>query len=130
MKMICGRSTSGELLPPKVEFGNITLEGCTFEHCLFMKQEKLDWKFVLLNVDFWLHHVTSARTVKDAWENLCATFEKIHLGKILKLCKKLYNFKMEECIFMQVHIDKLQMVVDQLSNIDHPIFNEDWNSHF
>jgi hypothetical protein len=31
---------------------------------------------------------------------------------------------------MQVHIDKLQMVVDQLSNIDHPIFNEDWNSHF
>jgi hypothetical protein len=28
---------SRELLPPKVEF-----EGCMFEHCLFMKKEKLD----------------------------------------------------------------------------------------
>jgi hypothetical protein len=60
-----------------------------------------------LNVDLWLHHVTRARIVKDAWENLCATFEKRHLGKILQLCKKIYNFKMEECIFMQAHIDKL-----------------------
>jgi hypothetical protein len=34
--------TSGELLPPKVEFGEITFEGCTFEHCLFTKKEKLD----------------------------------------------------------------------------------------
>jgi hypothetical protein len=33
---------SRELLPPKVEFGEITFEGCTFEHRLFMKKEKLD----------------------------------------------------------------------------------------
>jgi len=78
-----------------------------------------------LNVDFWLHHVTCARTVKDAWENLCATFEIRHVGNMLQLCKKLYNFKMKECILMQVHIDKFQMVVDQLSNIDHQVFNED-----
>jgi hypothetical protein len=76
-----------------------------------------------LNLDFWLHHVTRAGTITDAWENLCATFEKRHLGNILQLFKKLYNFKMEECILMQVHTDKLQMVADQLSNIDHQIFN-------
>jgi hypothetical protein len=33
--------TLAKLLPPKVEFGKIVLEGNTFEHCLFTKKDKL-----------------------------------------------------------------------------------------
>jgi hypothetical protein len=32
---------------------------------------------------------------------------------------------MEESISMQVHIDKLCMIANQLTNIDHQVFDED-----
>jgi hypothetical protein len=42
MRRICGRSSQENYCHQKFEFGEITFEGCTFEHCLFMKKEKLD----------------------------------------------------------------------------------------
>ncbi len=73
-----------ELLPPKFEFGEIVLKGSNFEHHFFMKKDKLA-------------HVACAKTTKDTWDNLCATFERKHVGNILQLCQDLYNLKMEEC---------------------------------
>jgi hypothetical protein len=64
--------TLGKLLPPKVEFGEIVLEGSIFEDHLFFKKEKLAHGTILLNVvDSLLHHVTCVETTKDAWDNLC-----------------------------------------------------------
>jgi ABC-type lipoprotein export system ATPase subunit len=60
-----------------------------------------------------LHHVTHAKTTKDTWDNLCATFKKRHVGNISQLYQKLYNLKMEEDISLQVHINKFQMIIDQ-----------------
>ncbi len=34
------------------------------------------------------------------------------------------NLKMEEGISMQVHINKLWMIANQLTNIDHQVFDE------
>jgi hypothetical protein len=43
---------------------------------LFMKKENLAHETILLNVvDYVLHHVAHVETTKDAWDNLCATFE-------------------------------------------------------
>ncbi len=118
--------TLGELLPPKVEIGEIFLEGNIFEHHLFFKKDKLAHGTILLNVvDSLLHHVTCVEITKDAWDNLCWTFERRHVGNILQLCQKFYNLKMEEHTLVQAHIDKLQMIANQLTNIDHQVFNED-----
>jgi hypothetical protein len=78
--------TLGKLLPLEVEFGEILLEGSTLEHCLFVKKEKLACGTILLIfIDIILHHVTQCvETIKDAWDNLCATFEKTHVGNKLQ----------------------------------------------
>jgi hypothetical protein len=71
----------------KVEFGEIVCEGITFEHHLFMKKHKLTYETSFLNVvDYLLHHVTHVKLIKDAWDNLCAAFERIDIGKGLQLC--------------------------------------------
>jgi hypothetical protein len=76
--------TSKELLPLEVEFGEIVCKGITLEHHLFMKKDKLTYGTIFLNVvDYLLHHVTHVEIVKDAWYNLCATFERINVGKRL-----------------------------------------------
>jgi hypothetical protein len=78
-----------------------------------MTKDKLACGTIFLNVvDFLLHHVTHATTAKDAWDNLCATFERRHVGCRLELYQKLYNLKMEEETSTQVHIDKFQMIID------------------
>jgi hypothetical protein len=62
-----------------------------------MKKDKLTHGTIILNVvNSLLHHVTCAKIVKDAWDNLCATFDRRHVGNILQLRQKLYNFKMEK----------------------------------
>ncbi len=82
--------TSRELLPPKVEFGEIVPKGSTLEHHLFMKNDKLAYGTIFLNVvDFMFHHVARAKIIKNTWDNLCATFERKHVGNILQLCQKL-----------------------------------------
>ncbi len=74
---------------------------------MFINEDKLAYATIFLNVvDFLLHHVTCAKIAKDAWDNLCATFERRHVGNISQLYQKLYNLKMEEDISMKVHIDK------------------------
>jgi hypothetical protein len=86
----------GKLLPLEVEFGEIVLEGGTLKQCLFMKKDKLARGTILLNViDIILHHVAQCvETIKDAWDNLCATFERTYVGNKLLLCQELYNLKM------------------------------------
>jgi hypothetical protein len=71
-------------LPPKVELGEIILERGTIQHHLFMKKDKLVCGTIILNVvDSLLHHVACAKTTKDAWDNLCITLERIHVGNRL-----------------------------------------------
>jgi hypothetical protein len=49
-----------------------------------MKKDKLTCGTTLLNVvDHLLDHVACAETKKDAWNNLCATFEKKHVDNKL-----------------------------------------------
>jgi len=49
-----------------------------------MKKDKLACGTTLLNVvDPLLDHVACAKTTKDSWNNLCATFEKKHVGNKL-----------------------------------------------
>jgi hypothetical protein len=89
-----------------------------------MKKDKLACETILLNVvDSLLHHVAHAKTTKNAWDNLCATFEKRHIGNKLQLHQELYNLKMQEGTSMQVHIDKLGMIVNQLININHKVYD-------
>jgi DNA-binding response OmpR family regulator len=85
------------LLLLEVEFGEIVLEWGNIEHYLFMKKDKLTHGKILLNlVNSLLHHVTSAKIVKDAWDNFCATFDRWHVGNISQLRQKLYKLKMEK----------------------------------
>jgi hypothetical protein len=72
-----------------------------------------------------LHHVAFSKTTKDAWDDLCATLEKKHVDNKLQLSQELYNLKMEEGTSMQVHIEKFWMIGNQLTNIDHQVFDED-----
>jgi hypothetical protein len=47
-----------------------------------MKKNKQTHGVMLLNVvDYLLHHV---KTAKDAWDNLCATFERKHVGNVTR----------------------------------------------
>jgi hypothetical protein len=49
---------------------------------------------IFLNVaDYLLHHVTHVEIEKDAWNNLCAAFERRCVGNILQICQKLYKMK-------------------------------------
>ncbi len=67
-----------------IEFGKIVLKGGTFEHNLFMKNDKLIHRTILLSViEYMLHHVTRVDSTKDAWDNLCATFERRHINNRL-----------------------------------------------
>ncbi len=115
---------------PKIKFGKILSQGTTHEHCMLIKKNKLACGTIFLNVvDSLLHHATHAKSVREAWENLGATtFEIVHVDNRLKL-QKFYNLKMEEGISMQVHIDKLQMIVNQLTNIENTILMM-WHLHF
>jgi hypothetical protein len=62
-----------------------------------MKKDKLACGTILLNVvDSLLHHVTHAETTKNAWDNLCATFDRKHVGNILQLHQELCNLKMDK----------------------------------
>jgi hypothetical protein len=55
-----------------------------------MKNDKLAYGTIFLNVvDFMFHHVARAKIIKNTWDNLCATFERKHVGNILQLCQKL-----------------------------------------
>jgi hypothetical protein len=102
-----------KLLPPKVEFGKIILKRSTLEHYLFMKKDKVVHGTILLNViDFMLHHVARVGTIKDAWDNLCATFERRHVSNKLQLHQELYNLMIEEATLVQAHIDKLKMIAN------------------
>ncbi len=68
-------------MPPKVELEEIILEGGTIQHHLFMKKDKLVCGTIILNVvDLLLHHVVCAKIAKDAWDNICVTFERIRVG--------------------------------------------------
>jgi hypothetical protein len=90
-----------------------------------MKKDKLACGTILLNVvDSLLHHVPHAKTTKNAWDDPCATFEKRHVGNKLQPYQELYNTKMQEGTSMQVHIDKLRMIVNQLTNINHKVYDE------
>jgi hypothetical protein len=51
--------------------------------------------------------------------------EKKYVGYKLRLSQELYNLKMEEGTLMQKHINKFWMIVSQLVNIDHQLFDED-----
>jgi hypothetical protein len=73
---------------------------------------------ILLNV----HHVACVEITKYAWDNFCSTFERRHVGNIFQLRQKFYNLKMEEGTSVQAHIDKLQMIGNQLTSIDHQVF--------
>jgi hypothetical protein len=67
-----------------IEFGNIVFKRGTFEHNLFMKKDKLTHRTILLSVvEYMLHHVIHVDTTKDAWDNLCATFERRHINNRL-----------------------------------------------
>jgi hypothetical protein len=102
-----------KLLSPKVEFGEIILKGSTLEHYLFTKKDELAHGTIFLNViDFMLHHVARVGTTKDAWDNLCAAFERRHVGNKLQLHQELYNLTIEEATLVQAHIDKLKMIAN------------------
>jgi hypothetical protein len=83
----------GELLLLKVEFGKIVPRGGTLEHCLFIKKDKISSNLIILKlvhgtiflnvVDSLLHHVTCAKTTKNAWDNFYATIERRHVGNKL-----------------------------------------------
>jgi len=76
-----------------------------------MKKDKLACGTILLNViDFLLHHVACVKTIKDAQDNLCATFDRKHAGNKLQLHQELYNLMTEEGTLVQAHIDKLKMI--------------------
>jgi hypothetical protein len=52
-----------------------------------MKKDILAHGTILLNVvDFLLHYATYAKATKDAWDNLCATFERRHVDNKSQLC--------------------------------------------
>jgi len=62
-----------------------------------MKKDKLTCGINLLNVvNSLLHHITCAKIVKNAWDNLCATFDRKHVGNILQLHQELCNLKMDK----------------------------------
>lgn len=93
---------------------------------MFLKRKKFILETIFFNiVDFLLHHVTREKNVNEPYDDLCATFERQHVGNRLQLCQKIHNFKMEESISMQVHIHKRYMIVDKLANINHVVSNED-----
>ncbi len=71
-----------------------------------------------------MHDTTYAKNAKETWDNVYATFEKQHVGNRLQLYQQFCNSNMEENTLMQVRIYELCTIVNQLTNIDHPIFNE------
>jgi hypothetical protein len=56
-------------------------------------------------------------------QSLC-NIAKRHVGNKLQLYQELYNPKMQEGTSMQVHIDKLRMIVNQEANINHKVYAE------
>jgi hypothetical protein len=99
-------------LPLYIEFG--VPKGSIHELRVFMKKYKLVHRTILLNIiDFLLHHAKNAKSAKDIWDNLYATFER-HVGNRLQVHQKLYNFKMEEGISMQAHNNKVHMILNQV----------------
>jgi hypothetical protein len=120
----------GELLDQRLSLEKSFLKELLMNIAMLMKKNKLACGTIFLNVvDSLLHHAAHAKSVKEAWDNLYATtFEILHVDNRLKL-QKFYNLKMEEGISMQVHIDKLQMIVNQLTNIENKILMM-WHLHF
>jgi hypothetical protein len=93
---------------------------------MFLKRKKFIFEIIFLNiVNFLLHHVARDKNVNEPYDNLCATFERQHLGNRLQLCQKIHDLKMDENILMQVHIHKRCMIVDKSTNNNHVVFNED-----
>ncbi len=67
---------SRKLLPSKIEFEKITLKEVFINIACSCKKNKLVHGTMFSNVvDSLLHHVTCVKNAKQAWDNLCATFE-------------------------------------------------------
>lgn len=94
MRKFCEKSFEQSYCHERLSLEKLFLKGRIYEHRMFMKKNKLAcWTIFLHIVDFLLHHLACVKSVKKAWDNLCATFEKSHVDNTLQLCQEFYNLK-------------------------------------
>jgi hypothetical protein len=88
------------------------------------EERQVAHRTIILNIFYsLLHHVAHVKKLRTTFvQHLKENMLTIDCNYI----KSFTNLKMEEGILVQAHISKVCMIVDQLANIDHPIFNEDF----
>lgn len=66
-------------------------------------------------------HVRTARTAREAWDNLSKAYEDRGLSRRLGLLRTLFSMKYSECVNMNSYLSKIIETSQQLSDIGSPL---------
>ena len=92
----------------------------------FKKRENLALASVCLSVTTPLQiYVRSAKSAKEAWDNLQKQFEAKSRSKKIFYRRKLYSTRMQKGTDMTEHINFLKTIADQLEAVEDPVSEED-----
>ena len=92
----------------------------------FRKRENLALATVCLSVETSLHiYVCSAKTAKEAWDNLEKHFEQKTLSQKIFYRRKLYSARMEKNTKMIDHVNYIKTLAEHLEAVDDIIVEKD-----
>ena len=92
----------------------------------FRKRENQALACVCLSVATSLQiYVRSAKSSKEAWDNLASHFEEKSLSKKIFYRRKLYSARMEKGTNMVTHINYVKTLSEHLESVDDPIAEKD-----
>eukprot|EP00253_Pinus_taeda_P033190 PITA_33190 len=86
---------------------------------------KLKMEDLLVDKDQWISVDPGEATMKDLWDKLGYLYQSKSLVNKLFLWKKLYNLRMKYGDLVTEHLNKFNIVVNQLLSIDIKILDED-----
>lgn len=69
-------------------------------------------------------HVKSAKTVKEVWDNLKATFEDQGAVRKVTLMRKIVNTKLENCNSMDVYVSEIMSTAQKLTEVGFDVPDE------
>ena len=92
----------------------------------FKKRENLALASVCLSVTTPSQiYVRSAKSAKEAWDNLQKQFEAKSLSKKIFYLRKLYSARMQKGTDMTEHINFVKTIADQLEAAEDPVSEKD-----
>lgn len=93
-------------------------------------KEKKAKSLLILSIDKTIYvHVSTAKTAKEVWKKLKATYEDIGMGRKISLIRTIVNSKLESCDSMESYVSNIMTASHSLTEIGFAV-PDDWLAIF